>query len=36
MEEIFSNASIENIYFIDHDAVAIVFEKNAVDFHANL
>ena len=36
MEEIVSDATIENIYFPDHDAVAIVIEKTTADFHANL
>ena len=31
MENFFTNESVENIYFSDHDAVRIVIEKNAVD-----
>ena len=31
MEKFFTNESVENIYFSDHDAVRIVIEKNAVD-----
>ena len=34
MEEFFTNTTAENIYFSDHDAVRIVIEKNAVDFHS--
>ena len=32
IEELFTNATVENIYFWDDDAVRIVIEKNAVDF----
>ena len=35
MEEIFINATVENIYFSDHDAVRIVIRRNSVDFHIN-
>ena len=33
MEEFSINLTVENIYFSDHDAVRIVIDKNAVDFH---
>ena len=36
MEEFFTIATVENIYFSDHDALRIVIKKNAVDFHINL
>ena len=32
MEEFSANATVENIYFSDHDAIRIVTEKNNVDF----
>ena len=32
IEEFFTNGTIENIYFSDHDAVRIIIEKNAVNF----
>ena len=32
MEEFSANATVENIYFSDHDAIRIVIEKNNVDF----
>ena len=32
MEEFFTNATAENIYFSDRVAVKIIIEKNAVDF----
>ena len=32
MEEFSANATIENVYFSDHDAIRIVIEKNNVDF----
>ena len=35
MEEFFTNVTVENIYFSDHDAVRIIIEKNSVDFHIN-
>lgn len=35
MEEIFTNVTVENIYFSHHDAVRISIEKNYVDFHIN-
>ena len=36
MEEFFTNPSVENVYFSDHDALRIVIEKNSVDFHTVL
>ena len=33
MEEFFINATVENIYFSDHDAIRILIEKNAVGFY---
>ena len=33
MEEFFTNATVQNIYFSDHDAVRILIEKNAVGFY---
>ena len=35
MEKLFTNVTVENIYFLDHDAVRIVIEKNSVVFHIN-
>ena len=35
LEEFFTNVTVENIYFSDHDAVRIAIEKNYVDFHIN-
>ena len=32
IEEVSANATVENIYFSDYDAVRIVIEKNNVDF----
>ena len=32
IEEFFTNATVKNIYFSDHDAVRITIVKNAVDF----
>ena len=32
IEELFTNATVENIYFSDHDAVRYIIQKNAVDF----
>ena len=32
MEEFFSNGTVENIYFSDHDVVRIIIEKNALKF----
>ena len=32
MEEFFTNRTVENIYFSDHDAVRIMIVKNHVDF----
>ena len=33
MEEFSTNATIENSYFSDHDAVRTAIEKNVLDFH---
>ena len=33
IEEFFTNSTVENIYFSDHDAIKNIIEKNAVDFH---
>ena len=35
-EEFFTNATAENIYFSNHDAVRIITEKNAADFYTIL
>ena len=35
MENVFSNVTVENIYFSNHDAVRIVIHKDYVDFHIN-
>ena len=35
MEEFFTNVTVENICFSDHDAVRITIEKNYLDFHIN-
>ena len=35
MAEFFTNVTVENIYFSDHDAVRITIEKKYVDFHIN-
>ena len=35
MEEFFTNATVGNIYFSDHDAVRIKIHKNYFDFHIN-
>ena len=32
MEEFFTNAAVEYIYFSDHDGVKIIIQKNTVDF----
>ena len=32
MEEFFTNATVENIYFPDYVAVRIIIEKNVFDF----
>ena len=32
MDKFFTNATVENIYFSDHDAVRIIIVTNAVDF----
>ena len=29
IEELFTNATVENIYFSDHDAVRYIIQKNA-------
>ena len=36
MAEFFTNLTIENIYFSDHDAARITIEKNYSDFYINL
>ena len=33
MEEFFTNVTVENIFFSDHDAVRIAIHKNYADFH---
>ena len=33
MEEFSTNATIENSYFSDHNAVRTAIEKNVLDFH---
>ena len=35
MEELFTNVIVKNSYFLDHDAVRVVIEKNYVDFYIN-
>ena len=35
MEEFLTNVTVENIYFLDYDAVRIAIYKNFVDFHIN-
>ena len=35
MEEIFTNATVENIYVLHHDVVRIGIEKIFVDFQIN-
>ena len=35
MEEFFTNVTVENIYFSDHDAIRTAIHKNFVDFHIN-
>ena len=35
IEEIFTNATVESIYFSDHDTVRIAIEKNFVNFYIN-
>lgn len=32
-EEFFTNGAVENIYFLDNDAVKTLIEKNSVDFY---
>ena len=32
MEEFSFNATVQNIYFLDHYRIRIIIEKNAVDF----
>ena len=34
-EELFTNVTVENIYFSDYDAVRIAIHKNRVEFHVN-
>ena len=36
MKEFFTNVTVENIYFSDHDPVTIAIQKTYVDFHINL
>ena len=33
MDEFFINATVQHIYFSDHDAARIAIEKNAGAFH---
>ena len=33
MEEFFTNVSVGNIYFSDHDDIRITIHKNCVDFY---
>ena len=35
MEELFTNVTVENVYFSDHGAVRIVIHKNYADFQIN-
>ena len=35
MNEFPTNVTVENIYSLNHDAVRIVIDKNAVDFHTS-
>ena len=35
MKEFFTDVTVENICFSDHDAVRIAIDKNYVDFHIN-
>ena len=35
MEELFTNVTVENIYFSDHYAARIVIHKNYADFQIN-
>ena len=35
MEELFTDATVENIYFSDQDVLRNIFEKNSVDFHTS-
>ena len=35
MEKVFTNVTVENIYFSNHDTVRIAIHKNYVDFHIN-
>ena len=32
IEELFTNATVESIYFSDHDAERNIIEKNGIDF----
>ena len=34
MEEFFTTATVENIYFSDRDAARTVIEKSCIDLHA--
>ena len=36
MDKFYANATVENIYFSDHDPIRIVIEKNNVDFQTIL
>ena len=36
MEEFFTNTTVENIYFSDHDAVRIAIHNSYVGFHISL
>ena len=33
MKKVFTNITVEHIYFSNHDAVTIVIHKNYVEFH---
>ena len=35
-EEVFTNLTVENIYFSNYDSVRIEIQKDYVDFHINL
>ena len=32
MENIFTNGTVENIYYSGDDAAIVIFDKNAIDF----
>ena len=34
IEEFFTNGTVESIYYLDHDAVRLMIEENAVDFRS--